>query len=158
MVCELIFIKGVQKRFEDGMIDIATFFNQLTFTGNTGSIQGMDSYSVDDEQDIVESYDDYNEEEAAVGGVLNNVPVNEVVPEEVAQLRNEINELRQANVCIICLINPRNTVMLPCGHVRTCDACSCDPTAVSFMPNSHSKFKPSLFVIFLIILRNYSFL
>ena len=26
--------------------------------------------------------------------------------------------------CIICLTNPKNTIMMPCGHLCVCDECA----------------------------------
>ena len=29
-----------------------------------------------------------------------------------------------ADPCCICMVQPKNTILLPCGHVATCDTCA----------------------------------
>lgn len=38
-------------------------------------------------------------------------------------------ELRDDQVCVVCRTNPREIILLPCGHVCLCEDCSVDITS-----------------------------
>jgi len=50
--------------------------------------------------------------------------------EEAASLRGELRQARceqadrQGTVCTVCLVQPRQAVLQPCGHVCLCSSCA----------------------------------
>lgn len=126
-------IKAVQQRFEEELIDVAMFLNQITFSDNTGAIREMDTYDdgdendTDEDDDVVDDDTDQEPEEGAegaVGGLAAGVLDTSRYESVIVSLQTQVDRLRAASLCIVCLSNERNTMILLCGHVRTCQECT----------------------------------
>lgn len=50
--------------------------------------------------------------------------VRRVVTQQRERIRRNIDGLHEAQICLACLSNPREVVLLPCGHVCVCADCS----------------------------------
>lgn len=132
------FIRKVQRRFEDGLFDVKTFFNKITFRSNNGSIQEMDNYDVANERDFEfesENEEDVNEtenaeesdvfEDEAVGASSNGRNSTVLALQaEIEALRNANETLRNVNSCVVCLERQRNRKLIPRRHVVTCNFCA----------------------------------
>jgi hypothetical protein len=54
-------------------------------------------------------------------GVGNNCDNNKIKEKE--EQLSEISSEKDENLCVICLDNKKNIVLVPCGHVCICDSC-----------------------------------
>lgn len=119
------FIRKVQRRFEDGLFDVKTFFNKITFRSNNGSIQEMDNYDIANECDFEfesENEEDVNETENAEGS---DVFEDEAVGASSNERNSTVLALQKfLNSCVVCLERQRNRKLIPCRHVVTCNFCA----------------------------------
>ncbi len=49
---------------------------------------------------------------------------DEKAEQELASVPVDPNQAAAKRACCICLIRPRNTVFVPCGHLDVCDTCA----------------------------------
>ncbi len=97
----------------NGAIDIQMFFKRLTYIDNNGHVAHMNNYTIGDEFEI----DLLNDEDRNGMIAVNAVEQQPVLPqEEVQDTSNETN-------CVVCLIRPKNTMLLPCAHLKFCRQC-----------------------------------
>lgn len=108
------FIKKEHALLEDSSIDIQQFLNHLTFDDNGGSVKYCNSYNIGDENEV-DVDDDENYEGRNVNEQLN----------EIDNPDNPDNQPRasQSETCVVCLTRPKNTMLLPCNHIRFCAEC-----------------------------------
>lgn len=89
--------------------DIREFLDKLTFCDNTGSITRLDNYIVEDETEFADNYD----------GDYDNYNAEPLVAEAVAPEA----EVQVIENCIVCLVNPKTTMLEPCNHLKFCEDC-----------------------------------
>lgn len=87
------------------------FLNKLTYIDNTGAACKLDNYEVGDKLE-------FDQDDDGAYEVLGN-DVHE--PQDDLD-RNEHQQLQQSEQCIVCLSNPRSTMLEPCNHLRYCQA------------------------------------
>lgn len=73
----------------------------------------MNNYTIGDENEI----DLLNEEDR--NGII---ATNSVEQQEVQQ-PEEVQDTNPDLACVICLVRPKNTIVLPCRHLKFCKEC-----------------------------------
>lgn len=91
------------------------FLKQLTFVDNSGFVGNMNHYDVGDEHEI----DSQNDEDRN-GMMERNAPIQ--APVRVQQAVEPIPDSSDSK-CVICLIGPKDTMLVPCNHMKFCGTC-----------------------------------
>lgn len=97
----------------NGSIDIQMFLKRLTYVDNSGHIEYMNNYTIGDENEI----DLLNDEER------NGMTAANTVEQQPVQQHEEVHDTNPEMNCVICLIRPKNTMLLPCRHLKFCEQC-----------------------------------
>lgn len=105
----------VRHSLSNGSIDIQMFLKQLTFIDNSGLVDNMNHYEVGDENEIDSQNDgDRN------GMIERNAPIP--APVQVQQAADPIPHSSDSK-CVICLVGPKDTMLVPCNHLKFCGPC-----------------------------------
>lgn len=97
----------------NGSIDVQMFLKRLTYIDNSGCVDNMNNYIVGDENEV----DPQNDEDRNGLMQANSFVQPVVQPVQVQDTSNA------DSTCVICLVCPKNTMLVPCNHLKFCDRC-----------------------------------
>lgn len=116
------FINETKSQYDNGSIDLAMFFNRLTFADNSYAIKDMDNYSINDESDFIGDDGDYDSGTSTAGsaeGANGNEQVTDDRDSTINNLRSAVDD----EMCIVCFGSKKNTLVEPCLHLKFCYDC-----------------------------------
>lgn len=94
---------------------IPQLFARLTFSDNRGSVKNMENYIFGDENEFAE-----NDDGAYEANIYGDPEEPEPEPAFPSPPQPDYNTY---NTCVICLVNPKTTMLEPCNHVKFCKSC-----------------------------------
>lgn len=88
------------------------FLNRLTFVDNNGSVKTLNHYDIGDDLEIDPNNDEYRNGLMVINAV-----------EQPPQQQQPIPDVSNQSACVVCLIRPKTTMLVPCNHLKFCKEC-----------------------------------